>query len=341
MDAVLLIYTVLLLVLYSISLTMATLYFIQTRKPIYLYTLILFLFYILDRLIIHMTEAIPWFSTFYDNTFMSVPTFKTIIFVVTLFCLIRINSIMLQKHQTFGWDAALLIYALILLFIPMMPDSAFKAWLYYLPNQIFTFALGIYGLKVLKKTPEKYDSSFFKQYRKVLIWTMIFSILIVIEDTIVIFNFDTYTAFSVKINTRNFSDDVLTIGYAVYVIKHLLRNLEIHSDVLPKQEGIALSAESNSTMESFSVMPPVQEQNTDSYSKFYLFCKEYQLTTREQDILTLLLENKNNQEISDSLLISVGTAKTHTHNIFQKIGVTKRQQLLDCYNSYEPEEEKE
>lgn len=341
MDAVLLIYTVLLLVLYSISLTMASLYFIQTKKPVYLYTLILFLFYILDRLIIHMTEAIPWFSAFYDNTFMSVPTFKTIIFVVTLFCLTRINSIILQQHRTFQWDVALLIYALILLFIPMFPDNAMKAWVYYLPNQIFTFVLGLYGITILKKNPEQYDSEFFKQYRKVLIWTMIFSILIVIEDTIVIFNFDSYTAFSVKINTRNISDDIMSIGYAAYVIKNLLRNLEIHYEsVLEKADDVP-SPGTGSTEDTLPAVSPVLEQNTDNYSKFYLFCKEYQLTTREQDILTLLLENKNNQEISDSLLISVGTAKTHTHNIFQKIGVTKRQQLLDRYNNYEPEEEKE
>lgn len=45
----------------------------------------------------------------------------------------------------------------------------------------------------------------------------------------------------------------------------------------------------------------------------------------------------NNQEISDELVISIGTAKTHVHNIFQKIGVSKRQQLLTFYDHYQPD----
>jgi len=51
------------------------------------------------------------------------------------------------------------------------------------------------------------------------------------------------------------------------------------------------------------------------------------LTLRERDILSLLLSGKNNKEISDELFISIGTVKTHTHNIFQKANVEDRQGL--------------
>lgn len=72
------------------------------------------------------------------------------------------------------------------------------------------------------------------------------------------------------------------------------------------------------------------------YSKFYLFSRDYQLTPREQHILQLLLENKTNVEIADDLCISIGTAKAHVHNIFAKVEVKKRQQLLDIYEQYAP-----
>ena len=41
-----------------------------------------------------------------------------------------------------------------------------------------------------------------------------------------------------------------------------------------------------------------------------------------------LLEEKSAQEISELLFISVGTVKSHTHNIYQKAGVGNRMQLL-------------
>ena len=50
--------------------------------------------------------------------------------------------------------------------------------------------------------------------------------------------------------------------------------------------------------------------------------------------MKILLTDKNNQEISDALYISIGTVKTHIHNIFQKVNVTKRSQLLRIYYEY-------
>ena len=355
MDALLLIYNVLLLVLYSIAMTFGGLYYRQTKKPLYLYVMTLFLFYVFDNLVIYLTEFISWFSTFYDNIFMDVPTFKTIIIVVTLFCTSRINTILLKEKISKVFDVSLVVLAVFLLFIPMMSDSAFKVWLYYLPSQIFTFSLGIYGWKVLHKYPDRFEKDFLSRYNKLMLWTIIFSVLIVIEDTIVIFNFDIYSDILVKINNRSISEDIMSIGYSLFAIMNLARFLEINSAtsnpgnsenvIQPKD----ISRNSDPAQESSDIpersdiaeQNSAPEQEADIYSKFYLFCKEYQLTTREQDILTLLLDNKNNQEISDVLLISVGTTKTHTHNIFQKIGITKRQQLLDYYSTYEPKNPKD
>ncbi|WP_326440300.1 helix-turn-helix domain-containing protein [Adlercreutzia shanghongiae] len=52
------------------------------------------------------------------------------------------------------------------------------------------------------------------------------------------------------------------------------------------------------------------------------------LSLREREILGFLLEEKSAQEISELLFISVGTVKSHTHNIYQKAGVGNRMQLL-------------
>jgi LuxR family maltose regulon positive regulatory protein len=48
------------------------------------------------------------------------------------------------------------------------------------------------------------------------------------------------------------------------------------------------------------------------------------LTEQEQRILNLIAAGKTNQEIADELVISLGTAKWHVHNILQKLGVSNR-----------------
>jgi len=49
-----------------------------------------------------------------------------------------------------------------------------------------------------------------------------------------------------------------------------------------------------------------------------------QLTDREREVLTCMVEGLNNQEIAEKLVISLGTVKFHISNIFQKLGVDSR-----------------
>ena len=55
---------------------------------------------------------------------------------------------------------------------------------------------------------------------------------------------------------------------------------------------------------------------------------ENALTPREMEIVRLVALRLENQEISDRLLISVGTVKIHLHHVYDKLGLTGRQDLL-------------
>jgi len=50
------------------------------------------------------------------------------------------------------------------------------------------------------------------------------------------------------------------------------------------------------------------------------------LSEQELRVLDLIVAGKTNREIADELVISVGTAKWHVHNILQKLGVSNRSQ---------------
>ncbi len=50
-----------------------------------------------------------------------------------------------------------------------------------------------------------------------------------------------------------------------------------------------------------------------------------ELTPREQEVLGLLAKGQTNHEISEELVIEVGTVKNHVHNIFRKLDIHERQ----------------
>ncbi|OGO29474.1 MAG: hypothetical protein A2Z16_12015 [Chloroflexi bacterium RBG_16_54_18] len=52
------------------------------------------------------------------------------------------------------------------------------------------------------------------------------------------------------------------------------------------------------------------------------------LSERELDVLRLVAEGMSNGEIAERLVVSVGTVKTHVHNLLDKLGVSSRTQAI-------------
>lgn len=55
---------------------------------------------------------------------------------------------------------------------------------------------------------------------------------------------------------------------------------------------------------------------------------DYGLSKREADVLQLLLEGKKRGEIAESLYITTETVKSHTQNIYKKLGVSNKVELV-------------
>jgi DNA-binding CsgD family transcriptional regulator len=57
--------------------------------------------------------------------------------------------------------------------------------------------------------------------------------------------------------------------------------------------------------------------------------ESYGLMVREQEILRLILQGASNQDIERKLFISASTVRNHIYNIYQKLGVRNRLELIN------------
>ncbi len=66
-----------------------------------------------------------------------------------------------------------------------------------------------------------------------------------------------------------------------------------------------------------------------------LIYDKYKISRREQDILKLILDGKTNKEIEETLFISYHTVKNHVYNLFQKLGVKNRYELVHLITKFQ------
>ena len=67
-------------------------------------------------------------------------------------------------------------------------------------------------------------------------------------------------------------------------------------------------------------------------SKKYKLIQEYKLSIREVEIIELIMDGLSNNEIGSRLMISTSTVKKHVYNIFTKLGIGSRSQLITYIN---------
>ena len=275
-----------------------------------------------------MTESINQFSTSYNNLFISVPTYKTLIIVAILAVYIMINNIFLNLKNFKLWYFALGFLAIFLFIIPVMEKTALKSWLFYIPGDIFFIIFNIYILNIIKNKKTTENSDILIYYEKLVKYTLFMSCLVFLEDSFVIFEIDVYSDTILNITNRNFSEDILRISESVVSILYFLNFFSFASKQKEDLQVMPLSNDRKSTSKDRV------EDDEHNYYIFHLFCNTYFFTIREQEIFKHLLDDKNNKLISESLYISIGTVKSHVHNIFIKTNVSNRRELLQVYNKW-------
>lgn len=73
--------------------------------------------------------------------------------------------------------------------------------------------------------------------------------------------------------------------------------------------------------------------NLDDVVRNLDILEKYKITTREKEIIFLLVEGYSKKEVAQKLFISELTVKTHIRNIYEKLGVKNRIELLKLVES--------
>lgn len=84
------------------------------------------------------------------------------------------------------------------------------------------------------------------------------------------------------------------------------------------------------TEEAEELKPMEKEEKVLDLENLFPKLQNMGLTPREAEIAGLLLKGLSNHEIGEKLCISETTVKKHVSNIFKKLDISRREQLLDA-----------
>ncbi len=83
--------------------------------------------------------------------------------------------------------------------------------------------------------------------------------------------------------------------------------------------------------QSDNLFKPISAERPNTMKKNQLYQK-YGITAREREVIEQLCLGKTNQQIADTLFISLQTVKDHTHRIYNKVGINSRMKLVQMIN---------
>ena len=310
----------LLSVIYNISLTViltlaaCCVFFLyhQSKRPMLVALCVMFAAYLLDNTIVFCTEIIPEFAILYDRMFLETPSIKTVYFVTLVGSLLFALHCAIPAFTLKQMALLIFIYTALLICVPMISQNDWMVFFYYFTTQLLVICISGYGLIALRHTESSFDRGMVK---RIFLYFLCMSLLVLAEDSFVIFFLDHLSGPRVKINNRNYSENLLYLGLSWPIFRYTVSQLK----QIPTQTAAAAE----------------EAGEPDSEVVIYrAFCASHNLTEREQEILIHLLQAKSQQEISDQLVIALGTVKTHIHNIYQKTDSANRNQIIAKYQEF-------
>lgn len=160
----------------------------------------------------------------------------------------------------------------------------------------------------------------------------IFGLLVIVENTNYIFHNSTDIDVVLQFYTRliRWADDI----FSVFLSGWLVWYGNYYSDRYMNEKLEMLLSERlmEFNFPEKNIEARIKPEDTDKKKKLEEFCRLYSLTGRESEIVVLMLEGKSNKEICETLSLSLGTVKVHVHSILTKLSISRRTQLMSCFD---------
>jgi len=126
---------------------------------------------------------------------------------------------------------------------------------------------------------------------------------------------------------------VILYGISLALLVYLLKQIEYRYYVreIPLEFYIALVALIFAALGAWVGHRLIRQRHRIVAAEFSVNEKSLKLTglsKREHEVLTLMSKGDSNQQIADKLILSLNTVKTHSSNLFVKLGARRRTQAV-------------
>ena len=195
----------------------------------------------------------------------------------------------------------------------LLPPTTSTKWLYYALRQFLILAGIAYALATYIRSSDELFRLRLRRHKRTVVVFAVLTVCVLLEDVYTSFVWEPSehaNAFllSLALAERNFSENLLMIYCAVLAIREVLATIRVHASASPPSEGDAVARKI--------------EEELPSYAH------RHGLTSREADILELIVQGKTNQVIANTLYVTEGTVKAHVHNILKKCDQESRRTLV-------------
>lgn len=139
--------------------------------------------------------------------------------------------------------------------------------------------------------------------------------------------------------------EALSVSMTIFVVKaqkNVVRdNAETEAVQTTSSASASSSNEKANAQNPYAERAPKQLGINTEANGFDLRCQKasntFGLSQREQDVLLLLARGFSNSRIQQELYIAQGTVNYHTRNIYAKLGIHSKQELIDLVASFSAE----
>ncbi|MEE0706389.1 MAG: LuxR C-terminal-related transcriptional regulator [Adlercreutzia sp.] len=316
MEVAFYLYTIFILLLCAAAATISLAGYLVCRRRSFLFVMAFFLCYFFDLALIFQYEYLTPAHDFSPDLYFSIdmPLLKIALSAGALeaLWLVICDELDLQKSAV-RFVPALVYVAATALVVYAMSESALRQWLFYELRQGFLLAMALVAVWYYRHRADEVERLRLRRFRWLFVISVVLSLAVVVEDTLVIFFYDPTGALNASLaplylSERNFSENLLASVFAAFAIY---------------QAGKMLQLRFNEPLEANTTR---REQHIEDLLPAY--CARRDLTARERDILVLILRGKDNQNIASELHVALGTVKAHTHNIMVKANCATRQDLI-------------